>query len=74
MFDPYAFASQLLGQNMPQGQPGGQQNNTMQEYAKVIQSRDNKRGEEIANNILKTYGISKEQALQMAQQRFGIRF
>lgn len=70
MFDPFAFANQMLNKNHGQMASGG----NMQEYANVIQSRDNKRGEEIANNILKTYGISKEQAMQIAQQRFGIRF
>lgn len=69
MFDVFGFANQLM--NGQQNAPGGA---TAQEYMDVIRSRDSKRGEEIANNILKTYGISKEDALKMAQQRFGIRF
>lgn len=70
MFDAFAFADQIFRKNQNQ-MPTGE---TMQEYASVIQARDNKKGEEIANNILRTYGISKEQAMQMAQQRFGLRF
>lgn len=35
----------------------------------ALRNNDAKAGEEIANNLLKSYGVSKEQALQMARQR-----
>ena len=36
----------------------------------VVQSGDSKRGEQIANNLLKTYGMTKEEALQPARGFF----
>lgn len=39
----------------------------------AITNNDQKTGEAIANNILQTYGISKEQALEMARKKFGVR-
>lgn len=35
----------------------------------ILKRGDAKQGEALANNLLKTYGISKEQALQMARKR-----
>lgn len=35
----------------------------------ALRNNDAKAGEEIANNLLKTYGMTKEQAMQMAKQR-----
>lgn len=74
MFDVFGFADNLLNSRNANNQPNTPRGETANEYMNVIRSRDSRRGEEIANNILKTYGISKEQALQMAQQKFGIRF
>lgn len=36
----------------------------------VVQSGDSMRGEQIANNLLKTYGMTKEEALQQARGFF----
>ena len=43
-----------------------------QEYIKIIQSGDSKKGEEIANNLCQTYGVSKEDAIKNAKQFFGV--
>lgn len=42
-------------------------------YIDVLQSGDAQRGEEIANNLLETYGMTKDQALAQAKQFFHIR-
>lgn len=39
---------------------------TLRTYYQTIQSQDQKRGEELANEILQRYGLNKEQALQQA--------
>jgi len=44
------------------------QNNPMaQSMIDVIESGNNIQGEQIAENLCKTYGVTKEQALQQAQ-------
>lgn len=40
------------------------------EMLNVIQSGDTQKGEQIANNICKTYGISKEDATKQAENFF----
>lgn len=45
-----------------------------QSMIQAIQSGDAARGEALANDILKKAGVSREQGLQMAQQKFGLRF
>lgn len=66
MFDSFKFAKNFL-QNNPsvQNTPNGK------EYAEVIMNNDEKRGIEIANNILRAYGVTKEQALQRFAEMFG---
>lgn len=67
MFDPAKFAMQMI-QNNPQVM-----NNPMaKEYLQIIQNGDSAKGQEVANNILKTYGLTKEQALGQAAQFFHI--
>lgn len=41
-------------------------------YIDVLQSGDAKRGEEIANNLLETYGMTREQAMDQAKRFFHI--
>lgn len=41
-----------------------------QQMLQVIQSGDTRKGEEIAMNLCKTYGVSKEQAITMATDYF----
>lgn len=41
-----------------------------QEMLQVIQSGDAQKGQQIAMNLCKTYGVSKEQAVGMATEYF----
>lgn len=43
-----------------------------QSYIQVLQSGDAAKGEELANNLIETYGMTKEQALSQAKQFFHI--
>lgn len=56
--------------NMIGRSPQIKNNPNAQAYLQVIQDNDSSRGEQIANNICETYGVSKEQAVQMARQFF----
>lgn len=66
-FNPRNFALGLIQRN-----PQVANNPQAQEYLGVIQSGDNKKGEEIANNICKSYGVTPQEALEMARQFFKI--
>lgn len=60
------YAMQMINQN-----PQVLQNNPRaQNMADVIKSGDNAAGEQLANNILQTMGITKEEAMRMAYQKF----
>lgn len=65
--DPRAFAMQMLQKN-----PNIAKNKKVASMINAIKNNDAAQGEEIANNILKSYGMTKEQALELAHQRFGI--
>ena len=39
-------------------------------YIEVLESGDTKRGKELANNLLETYGMTREDALAQAKQFF----
>lgn len=43
-----------------------------QQMLRVIQSGDAEQGQQIAENILRSRGISKDQAVQQARQFFGM--
>lgn len=58
--------------NMVRATPAIANNPQMQAYLDVIESGDSKRGEELANNLLKTYGMTKEDALAAAKAYFRI--
>lgn len=47
-------------------------NPQMLSYIEVLESGDSKKGEELANNLLSTYGVTKEEALQQARSFFRI--
>ncbi len=61
------FAKNLLASN-----PNIANNPINQELINVIQNNDSKRGEEIANNLCQTYGITKEEAIRRARMFFNI--
>lgn len=55
---------------MIKASPAIANNPQMQSYIEVLESGDSKRGEEIANNLLKTYGMTKDDALAQARAFF----
>lgn len=64
----------MMAQQMAQQQPDIQKNPRAMEMLQVLLSGDARRGEELANNLLQTYGKTKEQGMQLASQRFGVKF
>lgn len=42
------------------------------EFISVLQNGDSRQGSQIAENLCKTYGVSKEQAIMQAKQFFHI--
>lgn len=45
-------------------------NPQMMAYIEVLESGDSKRGEELANNLLNTYGMTRADALAQAKSFF----
>lgn len=43
------------------------------EMINIIKNNDSKKGQEIANNLCETYGVSKEDALAQAKSFFGLK-
>lgn len=67
MFNPKDFAMRMINSN-----PNIANNPQAQEYLKLIQSGDNVRGQQVAENLCKTYGINPEEAVAKAKQFFRI--
>ena len=68
MMNPMQFAMSMI-QNNPQVM-----NNPMaQNYIGVIQSGDAQKGQQLAENICRSYGITPQQVIQQAKQFFHIR-
>lgn len=61
-FDPNQLLNFLLQSN-----PQIQNNPMAQSMLGVIQSGNAQQGEQIADNLCKTYGVTREQAIQQAQ-------
>ena len=61
------FALNLIQQN-----PALQNNPNAKEMIEVIRSGDTAKGEQIASNLCKTYGVDKNQAEQQARSFFNI--
>lgn len=57
---------------MIRSNPAIADNPQMQAYIDVLESGDSKRGEELANNLLETYGMTKDDALRQAKAFFRI--
>lgn len=55
-----------------QSNPNVRNNPQFQEMIQAIENNDSQRGEAIANNILKNYGVTKEAALGRAVQMFNL--
>lgn len=62
----------LLNQAM-QNNPALQQNPQAQNYISVLQSGDSQKGQQLAENICKSMGVTPEQALQQAMKFFHMR-
>lgn len=63
----------LLLQKLLANNPQVTNNPRYQEMLKAVQNNDSKKGEEIANNLCESYGMTKEQALAQAKQFFGFK-
>ena len=61
------FALNLIQQN-----PALQNNPNAKEMIEVIRSGDTAKGEQIASNLCKTYGVDKNRAVQQARSFFNI--
>ena len=64
---------QMIATAIMQRNPNVKNNMQAMEYLNVISSGDSKKGEQIADNLCKTYGMSREEMLQQAKQFFGIK-
>lgn len=67
MVDIRNMALNLLSQN-----PSISNNPNAQEFINVIRSGDSARGEQIAQNLCNTYGVSKEDAVKNAKSFFNL--
>lgn len=56
---------------MIQNNPNNQNNPNAQKMIQAIQNNDQQTGEQIAQNILDAYGITRDQGVQMAMNFFG---
>lgn len=70
---PFNINPEQLLNNLWRNRPDLQQNQNALQMINAITNNDQATGEQIANNILKQYGMTKEQALQRAQQFFSQR-
>lgn len=61
------FALQMLSNN-----PNIANNPEAQQLLEVIKSGDDQRGQQVADNICKTYGISREDAIMQAKRFFNL--
>lgn len=68
MFSPIQFAMQMIQRN-----PQISNNPTAQQYLQIIQNGDSTKGEQIADNILKSYGMNREQGINQALGFFGFK-
>lgn len=69
MFNAQQFALNLIAKN-----PNIIQNEKQKHWVDVIRSGNNKEGEQLANNLLNTYGVKKEDIPNIAQQFFANMF
>lgn len=67
MDDLLGFAMNLIARN-----PKLAGNPQAQQLIDVIQRGDEKQGEEIADNLCKTFGTTREQAVSEAKKFFGL--
>lgn len=68
-FDPRQMAMNLISQN-----PNIANNPNAQEFIKVIQNGDSERGQQIADNLCQSYGMTRDEALKNAKSFFRLPF
>lgn len=68
-FDPRQMAMNLISQN-----PNIANNPNAQELIKVIQNGDSERGQQIADNLCQSYGMTRDEALKNAKSFFHLPF
>lgn len=68
-FDPRQMAMNLISQN-----PNIANNPNAQEFIKVIQNGDSERGQQIADNLCQSYGMTRDEALKNAKSFFNLPF
>lgn len=56
--------------NMLKNNPNFQNNPLAENCIQALETGDNQKGEDIANNLCQTYGISKEDAIKQAKKFF----
>lgn len=61
---------QMILQQLLQNNPNIQNNPQMREYLNILQNNDAVRGQQVAENLCKTYGLTKEQAIEQAKKFF----
>lgn len=66
MIDPVSLVDRILAKN-----PTMASNPQARAYLDVLRGGDRAKGEELANNLLQTYGIDREEALAQAKRFFG---
>lgn len=69
MFNPMSFFMNAINRN-----PGITNNPMAQNMVQILQSGDAQKGQQMAENLCKTYGVSKEQATSMAMEFFRKQF
>lgn len=65
--NPRQMAMNLLANN-----PNIANNPQAQSYLQIIQNGDAKRGQQVADNLCQSFGMTRDEALRQAKQFFGI--
>ena len=68
-FDPRQMAMNLISQN-----PNIANTPNAQEFIKVIQNGDSERGQQIADNLCQSYGMTRDEAFKNAKSFFHLPF
>lgn len=67
MPSPIEFALNLIKNN-----PQFANNPLAQNYLQILESGDSAKGQELANNLLETHGVEREEAVKQAKNFFHI--
>lgn len=68
-FDPRQMAMNLIMRN-----PQVANNPQAQEYLQIIQNGDAEKGQQIADNLCQSFGVSRDDAISQAKRFFGLPF